>query len=173
MKTKVVVGALAMLALAQLAVLGYRSATAAPTGRWISVVDDLSAIQVTDTRGLQRSLASGEPSLVLVFHSECGHCARVAPEWRDWLDQAGPSRRALALSSESMVSARAYAQEKGWDVPVVTVDAGRLGSPAHALTSRTPWVFALDRDGRVLAEGHGIRLDEIAAALSTPSNPPE
>lgn len=35
----------------------------------------------------------------------------------------------------------------------------------HPLTRRTSWVFAVGVDGRVVAEGHGSRLAEVARAI--------
>jgi hypothetical protein len=39
----------------------------------------------------------------------------------------------------------------------------RISLANAQLTARTPWVFFLDREGVVLAQGHGAKINEIAA----------
>lgn len=45
------------------------------------------------------------------------------------------------------------------------VESPEDGAGDHALTSKTPWAFAIDADGQVVAEGHGVRLAEVAQAI--------
>lgn len=45
------------------------------------------------------------------------------------------------------------------------VESSEEGAGEDPLTSRTPWVFAIGADGRVVAEGHGIRLADVAQAI--------
>ena len=161
MKDRVVIG-LVLLAVVQIAVLGaVRGDATVGAAKWLAPGDQVADIEVLDRTGAPRSLASGQPTLVLVFHSECGHCRRVAPVWRAWLEEHVNDVAVVALSSEPHSSAQAYVTEHAWDVSVRTVPEASLGSRAHALTSRTPWLFALDGDGFVIAEGHGSRIEEI------------
>ena len=162
MKTTAPAIGLVILAIAQLAALGNRLAPA-PV---VAVGDDLSAIRVSGADGTELPLVTGEAVLVLVFDPECVHSQRIAPEWRALLGDAREPANALAVSPGTHSSAREHAEASEWTFPVVTIDAGTLGSRAHALVSRTPWVFALDGDGRVLAEGHGSELPEVAKALT-------
>jgi hypothetical protein len=160
---------LALLAAVQLAVLGSRqgSAGAAP-GTWLGVGDSVAQIRVLDSTGREFSLATGEPTLLLVFDSQCGHCQTVAPVWRGWIRASGSGLSLIAVSSEPLASAQDFVAEHGWAVEVRTVEAGRLGSRGHALTGRIPWVFAVDGAGVIVAEGHGRRIAELAAALIAP-----
>ena len=159
-----VVGLVA-LATAQLAVLGYRAGASPATG--IGVGEDLSGVRVGGADGMERALVTEAPMLLLVFDPECAHSRRISPEWRAWLLEAGGPANVLALSAGSVTDAATFAQANGWPVRVATINPGARGSREHALTSRTPWVFAVDRSGRVLAEGHGARLPEVAAALAS------
>ena len=161
-----VVLALGLLAVAQLVVLGFRlESRDAPSGSWFQVGDTLSGIRAFDSSGQEASLVGGDPTVVLVFHSECGHCEDVAPLWRAWKTASGPDFRTVAISSEPLKSAKAYAAQHEWDAGVWTVEAGRLGGLEHGLTSRTPWIFVLDETGVILAEGHGRRIVELVAVL--------
>ena len=126
---------------------------------------DLSNIMATDAAGDEKSLVAEGPVLVLVFDPECKHTQRVTGAWRDWLRDAGAGRRVVGLSATVHAAASAYASEAAWSMPVLTVRAGAPGSPEHVLVSRTPWVFALDGDGAVLADGHGRSVSRVARAL--------
>jgi len=103
--------------------------------------------------------------VVLVFHSECGHCEEVAPLWKAWTTASGADFRTVAISSEPLESAKAYVARHEWDAEVWTVVAGRLGGPEHGLTSRTPWVFVLNEAGVIISESHGGSIAEIVAGL--------
>jgi hypothetical protein len=73
--------------------------------------------------------------------------------------------RVIAVSSEARGSATAYAKRHGWRAEIWSVDGSQPGTLAYALTRRTPWTFLLDGEGRVLAEGHGARVDGISGRL--------
>ena len=129
------------------------------------VGDDVSSVVTLGADGTERPLTAEGPSLLLVFHSECGHCRRVAPDWRRWIEEHGTELRVIAISKEEREPAVAYAREHGWEVEVRTVEVGLLGGREHALTARTPWLFALDGAGIVIGEGHGSRIDELGALV--------
>ncbi len=164
-KYGVVIG-LAILVVAQMAVLGFRQRSdGALPDSWLQVGDNVAAVRVSDSLGRESPLVTGEPTLLLVFHSECGHCRAVAPLWKAWIEASGSAYHTIAVSSEPLESARAYVAEHEWDAEIRTVEAGRLGGWEHALTSRTPWVFVIDEAGVILAEGHGSRIAELGAVL--------
>ena len=157
---------LAILAVTQMAVLGFRQGSGGvPSGSWLRLGDNVAAVRASDSLGRESPLVTGEPTLLLVFHSECGHCRNVAPIWRDWIEASGPAFRTVAVSSEPLEPAQAFVTEHKWDAEIRTVAAGRLGGWEHALTSRTPWVFVIDEAGVILAEGHGSRIAELGAVL--------
>lgn len=169
MKQRAVLAGLLVLAVAQVAAIGFTVADG-PSASAVGVGTDLSGVTVRTAAGVETPLATGEPLVLLVFHSECGHCRRVAPDWKAWMSSGGGAAQAVALSPEPPSVAGAYAEEHGWDVPVWTVDAARLGGRAHALTSRTPWVFVLDARGVVVSEGHGTQLTRLAPPMSDPTD---
>jgi hypothetical protein len=74
--------------------------------------------------------------------------------------------RAIAISSEPIPSANQYALDHGWDAEVWTVAADLLDGIGYTLTRRTPWVFLLDGEGVIVAEGHGSRIAEIARSTA-------
>ena len=161
-----VVAGLVLLAVVQIAVLGaVRGDATEGAAKWLAPGGQVADIEVLDRTGAPRSLVTGQPTLVLVFHSECGHCRRVAPVWRAWLEAHEERVAVVGVSSELHSSAQAYVIEHGWDVTVRTVPEASLGSREHALTSRTPWLFALDAAGFVVAEGHGSLIEEIGGLL--------
>jgi thiol-disulfide isomerase/thioredoxin len=162
-KDRVLLG-LALLAFAQATILTVRMGrTEGPANTWFQVGDTLSGIRVLDSAGNAALLSGGEPTVVLVFNSSCGHCEAVAPLWRAWTTAFGDDFRTVAISSEPLESARAYVNLHGWTADVWTVEAGTLGSPEHGLTARTPWIFILDKNGVVLAERHGQEIAEVGA----------
>ena len=93
------------------------------------------------------------------------HSRRVASQWSDRLKGTrAEDYRVLAVSRGTLSEPIRYARAKDWAVQVVIVDPASGLEESRALTSRTPWVFAIDGEGRVLDEGHGSRLEEVAAA---------
>ena len=157
---------LALLALAQVLVFGNRWRNRdGPADSWLHAGDDVSALRFRTPSGRSGSLAAGEPTVLLVFDSQCPHCRAVAPAWKAWIGAAPPGLRVVGVSTEAPETAAAFARDQGWGVEVWRVEA-RTGSPEHALTSRTPWVFVLDGEGRILKEGNGSRLAELTSGVS-------
>ncbi len=154
---------LALLALAQALFLGLRPRTDDPRAvPWLQAGSSLSGVHALGPDGQKVSLATGEPTLLLVFNSGCGYCEAVAPLWRAWTTAPRPGLRAIAISSEPISSANQYALDHGWHAEVWTVAEDLLDGLGYGLTLRTPWVFLLDGEGLILAEGHGSRIAEIA-----------
>ncbi len=127
---------------------------------------DFGSVEVIADDGARSPLATGEPVLVLVFHSSCGHCEVLAPDWAEWMRARPADLAVVAVSQEPLESAKQYAARHGWSVPVRSVVVPTLGSPARALVGLTPWVFALDENGHVLVGGHGSEVASVAAVLS-------
>ena len=159
---------LILLAFLQILVLGFRWRPGAGPSEPLPAVGDTLPIlpfrQLHNPRGVQSQSGA---TVLLVFNSRCGHCAEVAPLWADWIRNAGSDWDVLAVSTEPVDSAEAYARQQGWPVEVAVVDASAARGPAHALTARTPWVIVVDRDGVILSEGHGRRIAELTAGTET------
>jgi hypothetical protein len=158
---------LALLGMAQVLVFGNKwRSLGEPGGAWLQAGDDVSGLHLRDAAGGPAPVASGERTVLLVFDSQCAHCLTVAPAWRAWIGAAPPGLRVIAVSTEPTEAAEAFVEKQAWGVEDVWRVEGRNGSPEHALTSRTPWVFVLDGEGRILGEGHGSRLAELTEGLS-------
>ena len=72
----------------------------------------------------------------------------------------------MAVSREPYVVARAYADEHDWNVEVRSLPMGGPASKTPQRASRTPWVFVLDEQGRVVANTSGYDLDLAVSAFS-------
>ena len=135
----------------------------------ISVGSDLSSISINHADGTVPSLGAGKPTLVLVFDPTCAHSRRIASEWSSWLDAAGLEEQSvLAISPGPLPEAISYAREADWPVQVGSVERDPSFRLSVALTQRTPWVFAVDGAGRVVAEGQGSELREMILARDRP-----
>ena len=131
---------------------------------------DFGDVEVSDGAS-SSTLATGQPTLVLVFHSGCAHCMAVAPLWAEWLSDRPAGLETVAVSREPHSAAAAYARRHGWDVDVRSVRVPTVGSRARALVAMTPWVYALDGDGAVVAGFHGSEIGRAAAALRADTSP--
>lgn len=157
----------AALAVVQAILLTWpRSSAPSMADRWFTTNDTLAFPEHPDFPPSPTSSGKETPTILLVFNSGCGHCLEVAPLWRAWTRTSTAGARMVALSSESQGVAEAFVSEHGWNAVVWTVDASQSGSPNHMLTSRAPWVFVLDHEGVILAEGHGKDIAEITAVLT-------
>ena len=164
LKTSVVV--LALLAAAQTVSFGVRMLGTQDHLQAISVGSDLSSIPINHVDGTVPSLGAGKPTLVLVFDPTCAHSRRIASEWSSWLNAADLGEQSvLAISPGPLPEAISYAREVDWPVQVGSVERDPSLRLSVALTQRTPWVFAVDGAGRVVAEGHGSKLREMILAL--------
>lgn len=167
---RLVPAGLTLLAAAQLVLLVCSDADAGLPASPLATGKVLSDLRVLHADGDWRRLGSGGAVLVLVFDPECTHSRRIAPAWREWLEGPGSGTDVVALSAAAPSVSAGHAKASGWSVPVVSVDASVPGSPEHALTRRAPWVFALDADGTILAEGRGVEISQVAAVLARYAN---
>lgn len=154
---------LAVLAVLQVAVL---TAVQGEPGAVPIDGTDLSSLAMDGPAGEAGAVGSLDgPTLLLIFHSDCAYCRIVAPEWAEWLKGSPREYGVVAASREPYAEGKAYADEHGWLVDVVSMPSESLGTLAHEVTRRTPWVFALDGEGRVLTSAHGGELAAVASAL--------
>jgi hypothetical protein len=159
-------GLLALLAAIQLAMLLHRQqAGLAASGRWLVAGDDVAGLRLQDASGKSLGLPLGQPTALLVFDPACAHSAVAGPTWAEWTRSAGGHVRVLAVSAGGADAAVAFAEDQGWEAPVLTVRSGAADRLGDALTRRTPWVFVLDERGVIVSEGHGSRVGELAAPL--------
>ena len=154
---------LSVLAVGQVVALERRTPRLDPLDPRVTVGDDVSEMVVRDSGGATIELGAPHETLLLVFDPDCAHSARVAETWASWLARQDSGRlRMYAVSSGPLPAAVRYARDMRWKVGVGSVDAP---GGEHPLTRRTPWVFAVGTDGRVVAEGHGSRLAEVARTI--------
>ena len=158
-----VLALLSMLAVGQVVALERRTRERDTLAPRISVGHDVSNLVVRDSDGAVIELGAPYETLLLVFDPNCVHTARVAEAWASWLARQDSGRlRTYAVSSGPLPAAVRYAREMDWHVRVGAVDPA---GAEHPLTRRTPWVFSVGTDGRVVAEGHGSRLAEVARTI--------
>ena len=162
------VGLLGLAGLAALQGLVLFGSRSGPEGDlpWIQAGDALGQIGAAAASGTKASLATGDTLLLLVFHSDCGHCQRVIPVWRDWIDDRPPDFDVVAVTSESREAAAAFLASFGWYPEIWTVGENDGPAGRRSLVTRTPWAFFLDGEGIVLGEAHGRLAQELAAGWS-------
>lgn len=132
----------------------------------VEIGDDLSVMSLEYSDGTVAALDPAHPMLLLIFDPDCVHTSRVAPLWSSWLASGAiEGLSVLAIAPGPVAAAAEYAREQRWGV-VVAATAGSEEQPGgHPVTRRTPWVVAVDSDGRVVREAHGSRLTEVAGFL--------
>ena len=156
---------LAILAIAQLVVLGARARALGPAPDFLTGGDDVSMLSLRLVDGTVVRLGDGRRTLLLAFDPECPHTRRVAPAWAEWLSAVDTGDlRILSIAPGSPGAAAAYAREMGWRVPVATLD-GLDDDTVQMIAGRVPWVIATDGEGVVISEGHGSKLGEVAEAI--------
>ncbi|MBT8396752.1 MAG: hypothetical protein HKO65_06125 [Gemmatimonadetes bacterium] len=129
---------------------------------WLQPGESLSEVQALTPEGISVSLATGEPTLLLVFSPDCEYCQEVAALWGAWIAAHRKGLEAVAISSALHDYANQYASDQGWGLEVWTLGDEPSDTPGYALTRRAPWVFLLDGEGVIVKEGHGSKIAEIA-----------
>ena len=162
---RAVVVALALLAVVQTVGIVAGGGSAAPP-RMIGVGDDLSLLALRHGDGTVAALDPERPMLLLIFDPACVHTARVAPLWSSWLasDEAR-GLAVLAIAPGPLPAAETYARAQQWRTVVSSTGGPEEQAGGHPATRRTPWVVAVDSSGRVMAEGHGSEVAEVARSL--------
>lgn len=162
-----IVPLLAVSAIGQAAILRAPMFTADSRAAPIPFGYDLSSVSVKHADGTPAELGAGQPTLLLVFDPDCAHTRRVAPAWSSWLaGKESEEYRVLAISLGPLAEAVDFANEHSWPVEVLSLEHPAAEPEAAILTRRTPWIVALDQAGRVVTDGHGAGLGEVARALS-------
>jgi len=134
--------------------------SSARTDRWLEVGDTVSGVPVVGATEGPMPIADGDTTVVLAFRSGCPYCESVVPVWRQWIAE-NHHRRVIALNPESRRMGKGYVTRHGLEVELTTIDDRYGKSWAHLLVARVPWVFVLDAEGVVLAQGHGSRIQEL------------
>ena len=165
-QSRAAVTVLVVAAIAQAVALGAPTLVADSQGQLLPVGYDLSSLTARHADGTVANLVAGRATLLLVFDPDCAHSRRVAPAWSSWLaGRESEGYRILAISPGPLADAIDFANEHHWTIEVLSVE-GPAGKPgANDLARRTPWVIALDQEGRVVTDGHGNGLPEVARAL--------
>lgn len=150
---------LAVVAVLQALAFAYIRAHTNGPSPFVTRGHDLSDLSLRDSHGGLQGFGTGQPALLLVFDPDCAHSRRVAPLWTDWLEgRVHKGYQVIAISTGP--AATDYVRERQW--PVIVTSTEPVG---HAITKRSPWVFAVDGEGRVVADGHGQNLPEVAQDL--------
>ena len=137
----------------------------APASDWLQSGDSLGEGFATTAPGRRTPLATGEALLLLVFDPQCGHCRDVIPLWREWTADPDPLLPVVTVTAGSRESARAFLTSYGWQPELWTIDPGAGVPGRRPIATRTPWLFLLDGEGVILADGHGRRIQTLAANL--------
>jgi len=165
-RSRAVVTVLAVSLIGQVAVLLALVLDADSRPDPIPVGFNLSSVSVRHADGTLDEVGAGQPTLLLVFDPDCAHSRRVAPAWSSWLAGREARRlRVLAISLGPLAEAIDFANEHLWAVEVLSLERPAGGTGATILTRRTPWLVALDQEGRVVTDGHGAGLAEMARAF--------
>ena len=166
LRSRAVVPALAVSAIGQSAILRAPMFDADSRPDPIPVGFNLSSVSVRHADGTLGEVGAGQPTLLLVFDPDCAHSRRVAPAWSSWLaGKESVGYRVLAISLGPLAEAIDFANEHHWAVEVLSLERPS-GDPDAAILTRTPWIIALDQEGRVVTDGHGAGLAEMARAVS-------
>ena len=138
---------LAILAIAQLVMLGVRARAIGPAMAFLTSGDDVSEVSFHLGDATVARLGDGRRTLLLVFDPDCPHTRRVAPAWSEWLsavDTGGP--QILGIAPGPRAPAETYAREMEWDVPVAAL-VGVDDDTMEMIVGRVPWVIAIDERG--------------------------
>ncbi len=130
---------------------------------WLEKGDTLGDAQIVTAALEPMGLETGSPLLLLVFHPECGHCRDAVPMWRDWIRDFQPNVTIAAVTAGSPEAGTRFLSSFDWHPEVWTVEPEAGPAVHRLLTIRTPWVFLLDEDGVILAEGHGRLIKDLAS----------
>ena len=130
------------------------------------VVPPLKAV-APDGREESIRWSAARLSILLVFHPECGFCEQVAPAWRDWTNQAPVRGRVLLITADSPSAASDFATEHGWNAGPYTLPPGQLDGVAAWVSRRSPWIYVVGNDRRLVYEGHGAKLSDLDDFLTS------
>lgn len=133
------------------------------------VGDSVDVLPTLDVQGQPSTYRppTDQPTLILAYHSECGHSLRVMPRWKDWIDAGSWRNRVtlLAVTSEVYPIGEHHLVRNGLAIKSVTLETQRGGLPAQ-LAKKTPWIYAITSTGVVVYEGHGDEIEQAFRALA-------
>ena len=166
--------ALAALAATQVWLLvnrGRDSQEATPSSvvRTLLAGDDLSQLSLVASSGENDSfnirLRGAEWTVLMAFDIACVWCAEIAPLWKTWTS-AADSVQLIGISTNPSEAALRYTTGHGWKLDeVLTLDGSNLTGVERALTGRTPWLFLLDREGKLVVADHGSAIPRIDSLI--------
>lgn len=130
---------------------------------------DASGISLVDADGEAHRLGEGRRTVVLVFNSRCGHCAREAPAWRAWLAEHR-DLRTVAVSTDTHPDAVEFSTRHEWSTDVFTVAAPWFDTETKGFMARTPWIHVVSPTGIIEASMYGGELDTLDRIIA--NHPP-
>jgi hypothetical protein len=106
-------------------------------------------------------------TVFMAFRESCIHCQSVAAAWGSWMNTPRSGVTVVAITMDETEVGQRFADQWGWQVPVVSLIPDDWSSPVSQLVRRTPWAWVLDSDGVIRYQGHGGDLEALADALAT------
>lgn len=132
-------------------------------------------ITVLDSVGNQMRLhevvsAHGDPVLLLTAYSHCAWCDSVSQEWAAFASTA--EIPVYLFGREPVDSIVGYRESRAIPAGVLSVAHAPEGTTERAMAGRTPWLFLVDENSRLLYSGHGSELSQIDSLLKLLSATP-
>lgn len=94
--------------------------------------------------------------MLLAFSVTCVYCRELAPYWKQWLAEH-PTTAVVALTLDPPRRASEWLLEQQLAVAFLSVSPTPVTDLSQVI-ARTPWYFVLDRNGILVAQGHGSQL---------------
>ncbi len=163
---KLVLGLLALLIIAALAVFGLRSERGAGSPRPAPELPRESLIGAPLSLASFVSGAHGRPALVLFWASWCGPCKSEAPQVERFARTSQGRGRIVGVNwSDTLGGAKGFLAKYHWSFPDLRDGDGSVGN-AYELTN-LPTTFVIDRKGRIVDTMRGAQTEAtLHAALA-------
>jgi hypothetical protein len=141
---------------------GWSEKRSEPDQNWVTAGESLRGLTGWDEEGHAVALGSGHSKVLLVTSTECPHTAAVEGAWTRWIQKSLGEQEAVFLSMEGKEIPAPFLELASDRRGVSTLTLNASSTLARRVSRRTPWVFFLDAEGVVLAEGHGAQIQELA-----------